>query len=95
MYTESVTSRQREVMAVNRFSPKRLRGVMEEAALSQAELARRMGVSRASLSRILRGLRCPSSKFIGALKTAFPDKPMECFFEISSAPRGHPGSELH
>ena len=68
-----------------KFSPERLREVMEEAGLSQAELARQMGISRASLSRILRGLRSPNSRFVAALKAVFPDRPMECFFELSSS----------
>ena len=70
MYTRCVTPRQQEVMAVYKFSPERLREVMEEAGLSQAELARQMGISRASLSRILRGLRSPNSRFVAEIGRA-------------------------
>ena len=62
------------------FSPRELRNALDEAGLTQAELADRMGISKASLSRVLRGQRSPGSKFIAALKAAFPEKPMESFF---------------
>jgi transcriptional regulator with XRE-family HTH domain len=62
---------------------------MQEAGMTQAQLARKMGISRASLSRILRGLRSPGSRFVAALKVAFPDKPMECFFDLNSSQGGH------
>lgn len=67
---------------MNGFSPKRLEETLVEKGLSQAELARMMQVSPASLSRILRGLRSPGSRFIANLRTAFPDKPLEHFFEF-------------
>ncbi|MGE5580438.1 MAG: helix-turn-helix domain-containing protein [Bacillota bacterium] len=70
------------------FSPRRLRETMDEAGMTQAELAEKMRISRASLSRVLRGLRSPGSKFIAALKAAFPDKQMESFFDLEK-PR-HP-----
>jgi transcriptional regulator with XRE-family HTH domain len=60
---------------------------MDEAGMTQAELADKMRISRASLSRVLRGLRSPGSKFIAALKAAFPDKPMEAFFELEKPHR--------
>lgn len=63
---------------------------MDQAGLTQAETARRMGVSRASLSRILRGLRSPNSNFIAALKSVFPDKPMEHFFDLGTVAREEP-----
>ncbi len=65
-----------------KFSPERLRRTLDQAGMTQAELAKKMGVSRASLSRVLRGLRSPGSKFIAALKAAFPDKQMEHFFDL-------------
>ncbi|HHY75838.1 MAG TPA: helix-turn-helix transcriptional regulator [Firmicutes bacterium] len=67
---------------MNRFSPARLRTALAKSGMKQAELARRMGVSRAALSRILRGLRSPNSRFIAALKLGFPDLPLEYFFEL-------------
>jgi transcriptional regulator with XRE-family HTH domain len=68
---------------VNRFSPSRLRAALQESGMNQAELARKMGVSRAALCRILRGHRSPNSRFIAALKQGFPNLPLEYFFEIS------------
>ena len=67
---------------MNRFSPERLARLMRETGITQAELARKMGISKSSLSRILRGQRSPGSRFVAALKVAFPDTPMESFFEI-------------
>lgn len=61
---------------------------MQEARVTQAQLARKMGISKASISRILRGLRSPGSRFIAALKAVFPDKPMESFFDLNSGHRG-------
>ncbi|MGI6631695.1 MAG: helix-turn-helix domain-containing protein [Bacillota bacterium] len=66
---------------MNVFSPSRLRTALRASGMTQAELARKMGVSKASLSRIIRGLRSPNSRFIAALKLGFPELPMEYFFE--------------
>lgn len=66
---------------MNVFSPSRLRKALLESGMSQAQLARKIGVSKASLSRIIRGLRSPNSRFIAALKLGFPKLPMEYFFE--------------
>lgn len=77
-------------MRVNRFSPGRLREAMDRAGLTQAQLARLMGVSKASLSRILRGLRSPNSNFVAALKAVFPDEPMEGFFDLGTHGKEEP-----
>jgi len=74
---------------MNRFNPERLKQLMETKGLTQADLARKMGVSRTSVSRILRQKRTPSSAFIAALKTAFPEEPLEYFFDLSVANRCH------
>ncbi len=76
---------------MNRFSPTRLRAALQKSGMNQAELAGKMGVSKASLSRILRGLRSPNSRFVAALKRAFPHLPMEYFFEIAPPKEERPG----
>ncbi len=76
---------------LNRFSPSRLRTALQKGGMNQAELAGKMGVSRAALSRILRGLRSPNSRFIAALKRGFPNLPMEYFFEIRPPKEERPG----
>lgn len=76
---------------MNRFSPSRLRAALLRSGMNQAELARKMGVSRGALSRILRGLRSPNSRFIAALKQGFPNLPLNYFFESSPSVEEHPG----
>ena len=78
---------------MNRFSPFRLRAALLKSGMKQAELARKMGVSRAALSRILRGHRSHNSRFIGALKQGFPNLPLEYFFEISPPEEERPGGD--
>lgn len=63
---------------------------MEEEGLTQADLARAMGVSRASVSRVLGGLRSPSSRFVALLKIAFPKRALDTFFEFSDAGNKEP-----
>ncbi|HHW27211.1 MAG TPA: helix-turn-helix transcriptional regulator [Firmicutes bacterium] len=65
------------------FSPQRLFQAMREKGITQASLAKAAGVSPSLVSRVLRGLRSPGSKFIASLKKVFPDKSMEFFFELS------------
>lgn len=67
------------------FDPKKLKHLLSVKNLSQAELSRRLNVSRSSVSRILRGERKPGSDFIAALNSAFPDIPLEYFFSQSVA----------
>lgn len=59
---------------------------MLEKGLSQAEVATAAGVSPSLVSRVLRGLRSPGSRFIASLKVIFPDRPMEYFFNLNDAP---------
>jgi len=47
---------------------------------SWAELARKMGVSRAEVSRWLNGRRKGGSKFISGIIKAFPDEPLDKLF---------------
>ena len=49
------------------FDVKQVERYMEIKSWSQAELARKMGISESYLSRILRGERMPGRKFIGSL----------------------------
>ena len=62
------------------FNVLALRQAMNEKQMSEAGLARAMGVSRACINRILKKQRRPSSKVIMGLKAAFPDKSLDYFF---------------
>jgi len=54
---------------------------MEEKNWSQADLARAMEVTPATVSRILRGIRGPGKEVVAGLLKAFPDAEMnELFF---------------
>lgn len=64
------------------FSPYRLLQAMQEKGMTQAELAKATGVSPSLVSRVLRGLRSPGSKFIASLKAVFPEKSLEFFFDL-------------
>lgn len=44
---------------------------------SYASLAKRIGISRATLWRYIKGKRQPSPKFIDGFKAAFPDRSLE------------------
>ncbi len=74
---------------MNQFDPQKLRTLINTQGMSQADLSRRLGVSRASVSRILRGKRKPGSDFIAALKTAFPNTPLDYFFSPGVANKCH------
>lgn len=45
-----------------------------EGITSNAELARRMGVNAATVSRVLAGLNGPSTRFMTGLQQAFPGR---------------------
>jgi len=62
------------------FNVLALRRAMSEKQISEAQLARTIGVSRACINRILKKQRRPSSKVISGLKAAFPDKSLDYFF---------------
>ncbi len=57
-----------------------VKALMEERNLTGTELARRMGVSRMEVSRILNGTRVGGKKSIGGLVKAFPDVPITDLF---------------
>ncbi len=62
------------------FNVLALRQVMDERHMSEAALARTMGVSRACINRILKKQRQPSAKVVTGLRTAFPDRSLDYFF---------------
>lgn len=47
--------------------PKRLRTLLAEHELSQAELARRTGIGRSTLNKIINGKQYPNAKQLGAM----------------------------
>lgn len=51
----------------------KLKEYMIERGISPADLARKMGVSRAAVSRVLNNDRGAGSAFIGSLTEALPD----------------------
>ena len=58
----------------------KIKELMHEEGLNQSAMARRLGVSKSCISRILRGQRVPSSLFIARLKQAFPDYGLDRLF---------------
>jgi transcriptional regulator with XRE-family HTH domain len=56
--------------------------LMQKHELSQAELARRMNVSRATVSRVLNESRGAGREVIAGIIKAFPDEPIEKLFHI-------------
>lgn len=61
-----------------------IKKLMQEYNLNQSSLGKRIGVSRACVSRILKGKRSPSTKFIAGFKQAFPMHSLEYYFFIQS-----------
>lgn len=49
-----------------------------------SELARRMGVSRSEVTRLLKGKRQGGAKIVEGLKRAFPEVPLETLFSFPS-----------
>lgn len=66
------------------FNVLALRRAMNEKQMSEADLARAIGVSRACINRILKKQRLPSAKVIKGLKAAFPDKSLDYFFSCEN-----------
>jgi len=64
------------------FNTQVLHTMILQHGLTKAELARRMGVSRACVSRILSGQRQPNAVFIANLKRVFPDCSLDAFFAL-------------
>lgn len=51
----------------------KLREYMNQKQLTEAELARKMDVSRSTVNRVLRGKRGAGTEFIGKLLETFPE----------------------
>lgn len=60
-----------------------IKKAMNDEKMNQAELARRIGVSRSCINRILQGQRKPGEKVIAGLKLAFPSYSLDYFFYTS------------
>jgi len=74
---------------MNPFNTDVLIALLRKENISEAELARRIGVSRACVNRIVKGTRQPSSKFLAGLRRAFPDYSLDYFFTESDANECH------
>lgn len=57
-----------------------LQEVMEREGLSPSGFAKKLGISRAHMLRILKGERRPGADFIEALLQAYPERKFEDFF---------------
>jgi transcriptional regulator with XRE-family HTH domain len=57
-----------------------LNSLLEKKDWSERELAKRSGVSSATISRILSGKRGAGSKTIAGIRKAFPEEPLEKLF---------------
>lgn len=67
------------------FNKRAFQKLMKENNLSQAALARKMGVSRACICRYMRGYRKkPSPKVIDGFSRAFPGHSITYYFFTSS-----------
>jgi len=54
--------------------------LMVEKKLSQAQLAKKIGVSRSCISRIMSGKRTASSQVMAGFKKAFPEYSLDYYF---------------
>ena len=62
----------------------KIKELMKSQSWCASELARRMGVSRSEVTRLLSGKRQGGTKIITGLKRAFPDVPLESLFYFPS-----------
>lgn len=58
--------------------------LMDKNDLSERELARRSGLSSATISRILSGKRGAGSRTMAGIRKAFPDEPAEKLFFLGT-----------
>ena len=58
----------------------KIKELMKSRSWCASELARRMGVSRSEVTRLLSGKRQGGTKIVAGLKQAFPDEPLESLF---------------
>jgi len=64
-----------------------LKKLMKEQNLSESKFAKKIGVTRSCVNRILKGERQPSFKFISGLIFAFPQHHIEQFFLKRPSPK--------
>ncbi len=63
------------------FNREALEKLMAQRNLNKKQLAERIGVSRATVTRILQGEFQPSSKFLMLLKQKFPEVSLDFFYK--------------
>ena len=67
------------------FAPSALIKVMQDRDMNRTELANKLGVSRATVTRVLNGNFRPSAEFLAALKDSFPEISLDYFFREGGA----------
>lgn len=63
-----------------KFNPNNLQRLMKKENINRSQLAERLGVSRATITRLLNGQFQPSAKMLSALKKEFPEISLDYFF---------------
>lgn len=67
-----------------------LRNYLEKNSISEAELAKKIGVAHSTVNRVLNGKRNPGGKFISGILTKYPDLTFEKVFIFNSKlPKGN------
>ena len=66
-----------------------IRKIMKDRGLSLRMFSASIGVSPSCMSRIINGQREPSTLVVGALKNAFPEYPLDYFFDSSVTNKCH------
>lgn len=67
-----------------------LRSYLKENGISEANFAKKIGVSHSTVNRILNGKRNPGGKFISGLLTKYPDLTFEKVFIFKTKlPKGN------
>ena len=65
-----------------------LKALMTKEELTQAKLARKLGLSRACVNRHLKSVhKHPSAKFISAIREVFPEYSFDYFFYLDGTKR--------
>lgn len=67
------------------FSAEALERLMVKEGMNRSRLANRLGVSKATVTRVLNKNFQPSVRFLSALKNVFPEVSLEYFFKNSVA----------
>lgn len=68
-----------------KFNPNNLKRLMKKENINRSQLAERLGVSRATITRLLNSQFQPSTKMLSALKEKFPEISLDYFFTESVA----------